>query len=134
MTKKKTTKKTTQKKSFNRPTKTIRQSKNNMSDKKTFAFLATFLSIIGFIIAIMTKNKDDYVMFYAKQSLVIFIIGLIVSLVNVPLRVIPLMGPIIIFALNLLVIIAWVMSWVFALSGEKKDIPVIEIWTKKFDL
>ena len=42
-------------------------------DGKLFAFLAVLLSILGFIIALLAKKDNKYVMFYAKQSLVLFI-------------------------------------------------------------
>ena len=39
---------------------------NRSDDRKLFAFLAAFLSIVGFVIAVVTKKDDRYVMFYAK--------------------------------------------------------------------
>ncbi|MCX5704306.1 MAG: hypothetical protein NT066_07465, partial [Candidatus Omnitrophica bacterium] len=49
-------------------------------DSKLFAWLATFFLIIGFIIALVTKKDNKYVMFYAKQSLVIFIAWIILGI------------------------------------------------------
>jgi uncharacterized membrane protein len=86
-------------------------------DKKLYAFLATFLSIVGFIIALVAKKDDKYVMFYAKQSLVIFIAWIIAAI----LSFIPVIG----WVLQVLVWILWLISWIYALSGEEKDIPVI---------
>jgi len=53
--------------------------KNKDDERKVFAFLAVLLSIVGFIIALLVKKDDKYVMFYAKESLVIFISMLIVG-------------------------------------------------------
>jgi len=108
--------------------------KKNQQKDTLFAFLATFLSIIGFLIALIAKRKDKYVMYYAKQSLVIFIISLIAGAVLSLIAWIPIMGEIISFATNILVLIIWFMSWINALSGEMKPIPIVSDWTKKIDL
>ena len=104
------------------------------SDKEIFAFLATFLSIIGFVIALIVRREDKYVMFYAKQSLVIFIIGVIAGIASSLVAWLPIMGSIISFALGVIIFIAWLLSWIYALSGEKKNIPIVNYWTEKIDL
>lgn len=108
------------------------KSKKN-DDSKLFAWLATFLSIIGFIVAIIAKKQDKYVMYYAKISLVIFLIAVVASIINMIIGWIPIIGWIISFGLSVLVIIIWLVSWIFALSGEEKNIPVISDWAKKFN-
>ena len=47
-------------------------------DHKGRAFITVFFSIVGFLIAILAWKDDKYVMFYAKQSLVIFVFGVVV--------------------------------------------------------
>ena len=42
-------------------------------DKTLFAFVTTFLSIVGFIIALLAWKKDKYVMHYAKISLAVYV-------------------------------------------------------------
>ena len=54
----------------------------NRDDEILFAFLAAFLSIIGFLIALIVKKDNKYIMFYAKQSLIIFIIGTIAGILG----------------------------------------------------
>ena len=103
-------------------------------DKKLFAFLATFLSIVGFVIALVARKNDEYVMFYAKQSLVIFIIGAVAGVIQSIISFIPIIGWIISFALFVIVILIWVMSWMFAVSGEKKEVPIVGEWAKKINL
>jgi len=100
-------------------------SRRKNDDSKGFAFLAAFLSIIGFVIALIAKKDDDYVMHYAKQSLVIFIADIIVWVVAIPLMWIPVIGSLIIFILYVVIVVLWVMSWIYALSGEKKEVPLI---------
>jgi len=103
-------------------------------DKKLFAFLATFLSIVGFVIALIVKRKNAYVLYYAKQSLVIFVFGVIAGIISNVLEWIPIMGGLIRFALNVLIFIVWLMSWINALSGKKKKIQIISYWSKKINL
>jgi uncharacterized membrane protein len=114
--------------------KTKKEVVNSKDDSKIFAFLATFLSIVGFIIAILVKRDNKYVMFYAKQSLVIFIIALIAGIVNQIFMWIPIIGAIISTVINLIVAIIWILSWVYALSGEEKDIPFVSDYSKKINL
>ena len=97
--------------------------KSSKSDdnSKLFAFIATFLSIVGFIIAILLWKDDKYVMYYAKQSLLIFIIFVIGAVV----MAIPTLGNVLGVIVNILGVIFWVMSWIYALSGEKKQVPVL---------
>jgi len=30
--------------------------------------------------------------------------------------------------------VLWVVSWVYALSGEMKEVPVVGVWGRKIDL
>ena len=103
-------------------------------DKILFAFLAAFLSIIGFLLALVIRKDDKYVMFYAKQSLVIFVIGAIAGIMGNAVKIIPIIGTIIYGALFVLIFIAWFLSWIYALSGKEKTIPIISYWTEKVNL
>jgi len=119
-----------------KPKKEIKEEnlKKEQEDKKLFAFLATFLSIIGFVIALIAKRKDKYVMYYARQSLVIFIIGVVAGILGNLIDWIPIIGMIIKFALGVLVFIVWLLSWIYALSGEQKEIPIVSDWAEKIKL
>jgi uncharacterized membrane protein len=103
-------------------------------DTKLFAFLATFLSIVGFIIALVAKKNDDYVMFYAKQSLVLFIASVIVSIAQWILLFIPIIGWTIMWVLQVGVAILWIISWLYALSGEKKEVPLVGKYARNIKL
>lgn len=104
------------------------------NDVKTFAFVTTFFSIIGFIIALLFWRDEKYVMFYAKQSLIVFILAIVASLVGGILELIPILGSIIIFGLNSIVFIFWIYSWINALSGKMKEVPVVGHYGKKIKL
>lgn len=103
-------------------------------NKKLFAFLATFLSIIGFVIALLAKREDRYVMFYAKQSLVIFIVGAVAGVLASILKIVPIIGSIIYFALWVITFVAWLLSWIYALSGEMKNVPIIGDYAKRIKI
>lgn len=104
------------------------------SDSKGFAFIATFFSIVGFIIALLAWRKDKYVMFYAKQSLIVFIVAIAASILGTIIGWIPVLGTIISGALNLLVFILWIFSWAYALSGKQQYVWLIGEYAKKIDL
>ena len=103
-------------------------------DSTIYAFLATILSIIGFIIAIVAKRDDKYVMYYAKHSLVIFIIGCVGGVLGAIINWIPIIGPIINFGIFIIVFLAWILSWIYALSGKQKTIPIITDLALRFDV
>jgi uncharacterized membrane protein len=107
---------------------------SKQDDSKAYAFLATFLSIIGFIIALLTKKDDKYVMHYAKQSLVLFIAAIIVGIVSGILSHLPISGIVISWVLNALITILWIISWIYALSGEIKYVPVVGHFADKIKL
>lgn len=72
-------------------------------------------------------------MYYAKQSLVIFIIGAIGGALGRLLSFIPIIGAIINFGIFIVVFIAWLLSWIYALSGKEKIIPIISDLAKNFN-
>jgi len=108
------------------------KSKNN--DSKLFAFLAIFLSIIGFIVALLAKRDDKYVMFYAKQTLILFIAAVIVGIANMWLAWIPILGWITSFALSMGIFVLWIIALINSLSGKQKEIPLIGHYGKKINL
>lgn len=108
--------------------------KREKENSRLYAFLTAFLSIVGFAIALIAWKKDDYVMYYAKQSLIIFVIGIIAGILQNIVLFFPIIGYLISIALNILVFIAWLMSWIYALSGEKKGVPIVIDWAYKINL
>jgi len=96
-------------------------------DNRTlFAWLATFFTIIGFIIAMVTKKDDKYVMFYAKQGLVLFLVFVAASIISW----IPVVG----WVFWAFTIILWAMAWINALSGEEKNTWLIGDLAEKIKL
>ncbi len=107
--------------------------KKNKSSN-THAFIATFFSIVGFVIALLLWKDDKYVMYYAKQSLVIFVLAVLVGVITPGLSILPGIGYILNVALNLVVLLPWLFSWMNALSGKKKRIPVLSDFANKINL
>jgi len=107
---------------------------SNTDDSKTFAFLATFLSIIGFIIALVTKKDDKYVMHYAKQSLVVFIASIGLGIIGWIFLFIPIFGRAIYTIAQLASLALWLISWIYALSGKMQEVPIVGSFAKKINL
>jgi len=100
---------------------------NNQDDSKLFAFIATFFTIIGFIIALIIRKENEYVMFYAKQGLVLFIAQLILIVLT----------PFLFFLtpiLWILWVILWIIAWINSLSGEMKNTFIIGDLAEKIKL
>ena len=104
--------------------------KKSSGDSKLFAFLAVFLSIIGFVIALLAKKKDKYVMHYAKRSLIIFLIFVISG----ALVIIPIIGWITSPILYIVALVLWIITLINSVSGEKRETPLIEEYAKKIEL
>ncbi|MBU0466990.1 MAG: hypothetical protein KJ718_02400 [Nanoarchaeota archaeon] len=112
------------------PKKSVKKTSSKKSESKTFAWLATFLTIIGFIIALIVKRDDEYVMYYAKQGLVLFIGQIIIAFVSST----PLFGNIIEPLLWVFWFVLWLIAWINALSGEKKETWLVQDIAKKIKL
>ncbi len=102
-------------------------------DSKFFAFLAIFLSIVGFIIALLAKREDKYVMFYAKQSLILFIAGIFVRILAV-LLAITIIGIIAVPVVWIAYVVIWVIALINSLSGKQKDTPIVGKYAKSINL
>jgi uncharacterized membrane protein len=110
-----------------------RVSKKDSSESKILAFVAVFLSIIGVLVAYIAKKDDKYVMYYARQSLVLFITWVIVWIIGMVLDIIPVLGSIINFGMLVGLVVLWIFGLVYSLSGEMKEIPVIGQYSSKLD-
>ncbi len=98
------------------------------TESQVIAFVAVFLTIIGFIIALFIRRDDRYVMYYAKHGLVLFIFQVIIAFVTsiaffnfftIPLWIV--------------FLIAWIWCWINALSGETRPTPLVTHFAEKID-
>lgn len=102
--------------------------KNNLSkedEKKLTAFIVIGFSILGFILAYATKKHDKYIMFYAKQSLIIFFTWIIIGAVSYTTNIIPIIGGIITGAMTIFGVLIWIICMLYSLSGKEKKVPII---------
>jgi len=109
--------------------KKVNKKENSEDDSKLYAFLAVLLLIIGFIVAMVLWKKDKYVMFYAKQSLVLFI-GFVIAIV---LKVVPVVGEVLYTICAIGLTVLWIITWVYALMGKEKKTFLIGDLAEKFD-
>ena len=82
-------------------------------DRKLYAFISSFFTIVGFIIAWILWRKDKYIMHYAKHGLVLFIAQAVIIV----------LGPFLYFlssVLWVLWVILWIVSWMNSFSGKIK--------------
>ena len=82
-------------------------------DRKLYAFISSFFTIVGFIIALILWRKDKYIMHYAKPGLVLFIAQAVIIV----------LGPFLYFlssVLWVLWVILWIVSWMNSFSGKMK--------------
>ena len=82
-------------------------------DKKLYAFIASFFTIVGFIIALILWKHDKYVMHYAKHGLILFIAQIVIFVLS----------PFLFFIsgiLWVLWVILWIVTWINSFSGKMK--------------
>jgi len=99
-------------------------------DSRLFAFLAVFLSILGFIIVLIVRRNDKYAMFYAKQSLILFIAWVISAVVSA----IPFVGWVVGPILYLVVFVLWIIALVYSLSGKEEETPWLGKYARRVNL
>ena len=108
--------------------------KKEIEEGKIFAFLGIFLTIVGFLVVLLTKKDNKYAMHYAKQGLVLFIAYIIVGIIIMVIGWIPFIGWLITAALWIFMLVLWIIGIVYSLSGEEKDIPLIGEFAKKINI
>jgi len=91
----------------------VKKTKRIDDDRKLYAFISSFFTIVGFIIALILWRKDKYIMHYAKHGLVLFIAQVVIVV----------LGPFLYFlssVLWVLWVILWIVSWMNSFSGKMK--------------
>jgi uncharacterized membrane protein len=103
------------------------------SDSKIFAFIGVLLTVIGFIIVFVARKKDKYAMYYARQGLVLFFLAVLIGIATWATAWIPLVGPIINWALKLFWIVLWIIGLIFSVSNKYQNIPLIGDTAEQFE-
>ena len=110
-----------------------KEEKSDTNDRKLFAFLAVLLSVLGFVLALLAKKNDKYVMFYAKQSLVLFLTGIAVKILTV-LLAISIIGIILIPIIWVVYGILFLIALIYSLSGVEKETPLVGKYARSINL
>lgn len=97
---------------------------NVSSDEKTIGIVA-YLSVIGFIIAIvMNSKKSEYANFHIRQSLGIILVAIaLMILANIFVFVLNI--GMLSWIFNILILVFWILGFIGAVQGEKKLVPVL---------
>lgn len=99
-----------------------------MDENKIYAAIS-YLWIL-FLIPMMLKKNSDFVMYHAKQGMVLFIASLFVTF----LSWIPFLGWFLGMILGLVIGILALLGILNALSGEKWEMPFLGYYAKKIKL
>jgi uncharacterized membrane protein len=96
------------------------------TEDKTAAIVA-YLTLIGFIVAILIHNgkKTKLGAFHLRQVLGLFITGLAVVVCEFVLVFIPILGWLAIVALWITVFVIWLMGLISAIGGQMKPAPIL---------
>ncbi|MFT5891604.1 MAG: putative membrane protein [Dokdonia sp.] len=91
------------------------------SDEKTTAII-TYITIIGLIIGVImnSSKKSDFASYHIRNMLGLSLISIALSLLNwvgIP--------SLLINILYIALFVLWVLGFVGAIQGEKKEIPVV---------
>jgi uncharacterized membrane protein len=93
------------------------------SDQNLMAAIC-YISFVSVII-LLTRKDNEFIQFHAKQGTVIFVAWVILVLLYVPLLFIPVLGWILNTLGWLVVVIASIVGFIKAYSGEKYRLPLI---------
>lgn len=103
-----------------------KKKRNGRDESIVFAWLAAFFTIVGFVIVLILKRDDAYVIYYAKQGLVLFV-GFAIGSV---FQFVPIVGQL----FMLFIFILWVFAWVNALSGKRRRTWIVQDLAEKIKL
>ena len=93
-----------------------------MYKKSNTAAVAAYITWIGFIVALVIRDKDDpFTTLHSNQALVINML----SMIGAALAVLPFVGGIISGIINFVVLIAWAVGVFRAVTWSTEPLPVI---------
>ena len=112
----------------------VQQTPNNSSigatdNGKTIA-LISYLTIVGWIVAYVmySSQKTALAAFHLRQSIFLFILGIILYIANMIFFLIPVLG----WIMNIVLLLAgiglfvlWLIGLIAAINGEQKAVPVV---------
>jgi len=104
------------------------QVNNTVSNEEKTVAIISYITLIGWIIAIIMhngSNKTKLGAFHIRQSLGIWIYAIACFIVGFILAFVPVLGWLISIVLNLSILAAWIMGLIGAAQGEMKPLPLL---------
>lgn len=99
-------------------------SESVQDNEKTIGIIS-YLTIIGWIIALVMHNKDKtaYGAFHIRQALGLIVLYLVAWIIYFGITYvgIPFLGNLVILA----VVVLWILGFIGAVQGEKKPVPLV---------
>jgi uncharacterized membrane protein len=92
-------------------------------DQSKVVAIISYITPIGWIIALILNQskKTDLGSFHIRQALLLMIAGIILSWI-----------PVVGWILAIAVFVFWIMGLVYAVQGEKKEVPLIGAYAQQW--
>ena len=96
-------------------------SETSSDNGKTVAIIA-YITVIGWIIALVMNNKDKTELgsYHIRQALGIFLVGIALAIINSFLNI-----SMLAWIIQIGIIIFWILGFIGAVQGEKKPVPLL---------
>lgn len=101
---------------------------SSKGDSRLWAFIG-YLGILC-LLPLLLKRDDAFAQYHAKQGLVLFITGVIISIIGI----IPFLGWAIGFFGIIFVVVLWIIGIINALSGKEKPLPILGSFAQKLSI
>ena len=98
---------------------------SGVDEGKLWAVLSSVFIILFFVPLWITKPRDEYAVFYAKQAFMLLITYIVYWIIIGILGWIPILGWLIWVLGALFIFVLWIIGIVNAASNKKKPLPVI---------
>ena len=92
-------------------------------DQSKVIAIVSYITPIGWIIALILNQskKTDLGSFHIRQALLLMVAGIILSWI-----------PVVGWILAIAVFVFWIMGLVYAVQGEKKEVPLIGAYAQQW--
>jgi len=114
------------------PQQEDQESTSNTSQNTGMAVVATIP--ILFFVPLLTEHKnDEFVMFHAKQGLVLLLYGVILAIATPILAFIPVLGWLVLLVLQIFGLVCLIMGILNAAQGKRQELPLIGKYGNQFN-
>lgn len=97
-----------------------------VTEDKTVA-IVSYITLIGFIAAIIihSNKKTKLGAYHLRQVLGFFLTCVAIGFCGFVLFLIPILGPLCLFAVWIFMFVCWIMGLISAINGQMKPMPVV---------